>query len=106
MRSYLSPSLILFLILCFPSCESVTDSPVVHNMEEFEKRPSTVKPGVIQRKSTTKEAVFAMAIEAHGSYDPVSKLSSGAYGRLSNLEVVSSNEDYVGLIITTKKKGI
>ncbi|PRP66191.1 alginate lyase family protein [Nonlabens agnitus] len=61
------------------------------------------QPGVIQRKSTTKEAVFAMAIEAHGSYDPVSELSSGAYGSLSNLEIVSSNEDYIGLVLTTKK---
>ncbi len=53
------------------------------------------QPVLIQRKKGMSNAIFAMAIEAHGSYDPVSEFSTGAYAGIENMEVVLNTDEYI-----------
>ncbi|PRP66192.1 polysaccharide lyase 6 family protein [Nonlabens agnitus] len=103
MRSYFAPSLILFLILCFPSCESVTDSPVVYTMEEFEKRLSIVKPGDSIILANGEWNNTELLFKAYGTADKPIKLVAETMGKViftgsSNLRIAGEFLEVRGLV--------
>ncbi|WKB81726.1 alginate lyase family protein [Cellulophaga lytica] len=61
-------------------------------------------PTLIIRKNNTKNALYVNAIEAHGSYSPVSEFSINAYSSISNIETVLNSKNYSAIRITNNNK--
>ncbi|MBI2420317.1 MAG: heparinase II/III family protein [Ignavibacteriales bacterium] len=57
--------------------------------------------GLMMRK-TAKEFTFANTIEAHGSFDGVREYTSGVYGEVNTVTVISSDNNYSVVKITGK----
>lgn len=60
-------------------------------------------PALIIRRKGVKGALFANIIEPHGSYSPVSELSSNARSSISELEVLQDDKSYGVFRIETLK---
>lgn len=61
-------------------------------------------PTLIIRKNNTKNALYVNAIEAHGSYSPVSEFSVNAYSSIAKLETVVETKKYTAVRITNVNK--
>jgi len=60
------------------------------------------QPVFIQRKKNTSNATFVAAIEAHGSYDPVSESSTGAYGSIEKVHLILDTDTYLAVQLDAK----
>ncbi|WP_425629330.1 alginate lyase family protein [Cellulophaga lytica] len=61
-------------------------------------------PTLIIRKTNTKNALYVNAIEAHGSYSPVSEFSVNAYSSIAKIETLLNTKDYTAIRITNNNK--
>ncbi|MGJ8660160.1 MAG: heparinase, partial [Cellulophaga fucicola] len=61
-------------------------------------------PTLIIRKNNTKNALYVNAIEAHGSYSPVSEFSVNAYSSIAKIETLLNSKDYTAIRITNNNK--
>ncbi|WP_077398756.1 alginate lyase family protein [Cellulophaga omnivescoria] len=61
-------------------------------------------PTLIIRKNNTKNALYVNAIEAHGSYSPVSEFSINAYSSIAKIETVLNSKNYSAIRITNNNK--
>ncbi|WP_324025333.1 alginate lyase family protein [Maribacter sp. BPC-D8] len=59
--------------------------------------------GFIIRRKDTQNTLFVSAIEAHGSYSPVSESAVNSNSSISTLKVVLDTVDYTAISITTVK---
>lgn len=55
------------------------------------------------RRKDTGNTIFASVIEPHGSYTPVSELSTNSKSNIANVEVVYDDENYTAVSITDLK---
>ena len=55
------------------------------------------------RRKNTKNTLFVSAIEAHGSYSPVSESAVNSKSNIKELKVVLDTVDYTAIVITTIK---
>ena len=56
------------------------------------------------RRKNTKNTLFVSAIEAHGSYSPVSESAVNSKSNIKELKVVLDTVDYTAISITTLKE--
>ena len=55
--------------------------------------------GFIIRKKDTKNTNYVSVIESHGNYNPVSEIATNAFSSIKNVEVVYSDDAYIGVVI-------
>jgi len=58
---------------------------------------------LLLRRKNVKNTTFVSAIEAHGSYSPVTESAVNSNSNIANLEVVLDTEDYTAIAITNVK---
>jgi hypothetical protein len=58
---------------------------------------------IMLRRKNTKNTLFVSAIEAHGSYSPVSESAVNSKSNIKELKVVLDSVDYTAISITTLK---
>jgi len=57
-------------------------------------------PALLLRRKNTKNTLFVSAIEAHGSYSPVSESAVNSNSSIKEIKVVLDSEDYTAIAIT------
>ncbi len=57
--------------------------------------------GFMLRRKNTKHTTFVSAIEAHGSYSPVTESAINSNSNIKKIEIVLDTTDYTGISITT-----
>jgi len=62
-------------------------------------------PSFIVRRKQTSNTVFVSIIEPHGSYDPVTELSTHATSRIQQLELIAHSEEFLAISIKTTDAG-